>query len=42
MPEDLEDAVEALRAGDFSEAYCIMRLLADDGAADAQYNIGWM
>jgi len=40
--EDLEDAVEAMRAGDFAEAYCIMRPLAEDGDADAQYNIGWM
>jgi len=40
--EDLEDAVEAMRTGDFAEAYCIMRPLAEDGDADAQYNIGWM
>jgi len=40
--EDLEDAVEAMRVGDFAEAYCIMRPLAEDGDADAQYNIGWM
>ncbi len=40
--EDLEDAVEAMRHGDFAEAYCIMRPLADSGDADAQYNIGWM
>jgi len=39
---DIEDAVEAMRTGNFAEAYCIMRPLADDGDADAQYNIGWM
>lgn len=39
---DLDDAVEAMRTGDFAEAYCIMRPLADDGDSDAQYNIGWM
>lgn len=39
---DLEDAVSAMRSGDFAEAYCIMRPLADEGDADAQYNIGWM
>jgi len=39
---DLEDAVSAMRSGDFAEAYCIMRPLADQGDADAQYNIGWM
>jgi TPR repeat protein len=38
----LDDAVDAMRSGDFAEAYCIMRPLADDGDADAQYNIGWM
>ena len=40
--KDLDDAVDAMRTGDFAEAYCIMRPLADSGDADAQYNIGWM
>ena len=40
--KDLDGAVDAMRSGDFAEAYCIMRPLADDGDADAQYNIGWM
>lgn len=39
---DLEDAVAAMHTGDFAEAYCIMRPLAESGDADAQYNIGWM
>ncbi|MFV9615357.1 MAG: hypothetical protein ACNYZG_05330 [Gammaproteobacteria bacterium] len=39
---DLEDAVTAMRTGDFAEAYCILRPLAERGDADAQYNIGWM
>ena len=39
---DLEGAVTAMRTGDFAEAYCIMRPLAERGDADAQYNIGWM
>lgn len=39
---ELEDAVEAMRSGDFAVAYCIMYPLAEDGDADAQYNIGWM
>lgn len=39
---ELDAAVDAMRTGDFAEAYCIMRPLADDGDADAQYNIGWM
>jgi uncharacterized protein len=38
----LDDAVTAMRSGDFAEAYCIMRPLAEEGDADAQYNIGWM
>ena len=42
LASDLDDAVDAMRSGDFAEAYCIMRPLADDGDADAQYNIGWM
>jgi len=42
MAEDIDDAVEAMRSGDFAEAYCIMRPLAEYGDADAQYNIGWM
>lgn len=40
--QGLDDAVDAMRAGDFAEAYCIMRPLAEAGDADAQYNIGWM
>ena len=40
--DDLDDAVDAMRSGDFAEAYCIMRPLAEAGDADAQYNIGWM
>jgi len=40
--KNLDEAVEAMRAGDFAVAYCIMRPLADSGDADAQYNIGWM
>jgi uncharacterized protein len=39
---ELEDAVLAMREGNFAEAYCIMRPLAEQGDADAQYNIGWM
>ena len=42
VASDLEDAVTAMRTGDFAEAYCIMRPLAERGDADAQYNIGWM
>jgi len=40
--QDIDDAVHAMREGNFAEAYCIMRPLADNGDAEAQYNIGWM
>ena len=39
---ELDEAVEAMRIGDFAVAYCIMRPFAEQGDADAQYNIGWM
>jgi len=42
VAKDLDDAVAAMRSGDFAEAYCIMQPLAASGDADAQYNIGWM
>jgi len=40
--ETLVNAVDAMRSGNFAEAFCIMRPLAEAGDADAQYNIGWM
>ena len=39
---ELDDAVAAMRSGDFAVAYCIMRPLAENGDSDSQYNIGWM
>ena len=42
MAEDIDDAISAMRAGDYAEAFCIMRPLAESGDAYAQYNIGWM
>ncbi len=39
---DLDDAVHAMREGNFAEAYCILRPHAEAGDAEAQYNIGWM
>lgn len=32
----------AMQAGDFAEAYCLWRTLAQSGDADAHYNLGWM
>lgn len=40
--ENLDDAVEAMQRGDFAQAYCIMRPLAESGDAESQYNLGWM
>ena len=39
---DFEDAMHAMREGNFAEAYCMLRPLAVSGDAEAQYNIGWM
>jgi len=39
---DFEDAMHAMRDGNFAEAYCMLRPLAVSGDAEAQYNIGWM
>jgi len=35
-------AVEAVRRGDFAEAYCLWRPLAEQGDAEAQFQLGWM
>ena len=40
--EDFEDAMHAMRDGNFAEAYCMLRPLAAAGDAEAQYNVGWM
>jgi hypothetical protein len=42
MAADIQDAMSAMRRGDFAEAYCILRPHAQQGDPDAQYNIGWM
>jgi TPR repeat protein len=31
-----------MRAGNFAEAYCVLKPYAESGDAEAQYNIGWM
>ena len=38
----LQQAVEAARSGDFAEAYCLWRPLAEQGNAEAQFHIGWL
>ena len=41
-PSDLEVGLQALQRGDYAEAYCLWRPLADSGSAEAQYHIGWL
>lgn len=42
IASDVSDAVSAMRAGNFAEAYCVLKPYAQSGDAEAQYNIGWM
>lgn len=39
---DITAAEKAMHAGNYAEAYCIWRHLADRGHPIAMYNIGWM
>jgi len=39
---DVSDAINAMRAGNFAEAYCVLKPYAESGDSEAQYNIGWM
>ena len=39
---DVTDAINAMRAGNFAEAYCVLKPYAESGDPEAQYNIGWM
>jgi SH3-like domain-containing protein len=39
---DVSDAIDAMKAGNFAEAYCVLRPNAEAGDPEAQYNIGWM
>ncbi len=42
MASDVSDAINAMRAGNFAEAYCVLKPYAESGDPEAQYNIGWM
>lgn len=42
MASDVSDAVSAMRAGNYAEAYCVLKPYAESGDPEAQYNIGWM
>lgn len=39
---DITQAEKAMQAGNYAEAYCIWRRLAEGGHPVAMYNIGWM
>lgn len=40
--DDFAAALEAARRGDFAEAFCVWRPMAEAGHAAAQYHLGWM
>lgn len=42
MPRQFEVGMEALLKGNFAEAYCRWKPLAERGYAEAQYNVGWL
>ena len=39
--EQFQAGMEAMERGDYAEAYCAWRPLAEQGDAEAQYNLGW-
>ena len=41
-PAAFEQGMQALKAGNYAEAYCLWRPLADQGHAEAQYHVGWL
>ncbi|MFM1891951.1 MAG: hypothetical protein RLZ44_1028 [Pseudomonadota bacterium] len=41
-PRDFTLGMEALVQGDYAEAYCRWKPLAERGYADAQYHLGWL
>ena len=42
VASDVADAIDAMRAGNYAEAYCVLKPYAEEGDPEAQYNIGWM
>jgi uncharacterized protein YgiM (DUF1202 family) len=41
-PDEFEAGMQALTAGDYAEAYCRWKPLAEGGHAEAQYHLGWL
>ncbi|MCB1800487.1 MAG: SEL1-like repeat protein [Gammaproteobacteria bacterium] len=42
QPAAFESGMQALMQGNYAEAYCQWRPLADQGYAEAQYHVGWL
>jgi hypothetical protein len=40
--DQFEQGLEASKAGNYAEAYCLWRPLAEQGNADAAYHLGWL
>lgn len=41
-PREFEQGMNAMLEGNFAEAYCLWKPLAQRGHAEAQYNLGWL
>ncbi|MCB1724081.1 MAG: SEL1-like repeat protein [Gammaproteobacteria bacterium] len=42
VPEQFRTGMQALTEGNYAEAYCLWKPLADRGYAEAQYHLGWL
>lgn len=42
QPAAFESGMQSLMQGNYAEAYCQWRPLADQGYAEAQYHVGWL
>jgi hypothetical protein len=40
--DDFQRGMLALQRGDYAEAYCLLKPLAEQGDVESQYNIGWL
>lgn len=41
-PRTFDEGMQALLGGNYAEAYCLWRPLAERGYAEAQYHLGWL
>ncbi|MCB1790579.1 MAG: SEL1-like repeat protein [Gammaproteobacteria bacterium] len=42
VPAPFTKGMQALMRGDYAEAYCLWKPLAESGYAEAQYHLGWL